>query len=141
MGAACAALATVLALAAPAAAPAATRHERAVIAAINEVRAASGVARLALGSSLQAGAHSYARTMINRNLFAHASLPGGISENLAWGSASLMSPRGVVRLWLSSPSHRANLLHPHWRRIGVGLAGGPFQGVSPARVAVARFTG
>jgi uncharacterized protein YkwD len=39
-------------------------------------------------------------------------------ENLAWGAPTI-EPRDIVRRWLESPSHRRNILDPHWRRIGV----------------------
>jgi uncharacterized protein YkwD len=39
-------------------------------------------------------------------------------ENLAWGAPDLTA-RGTVRRWLESPSHRANLLAPGWRHLGV----------------------
>jgi uncharacterized protein YkwD len=39
-------------------------------------------------------------------------------ENLAWGTPSI-SARRTVRMWLRSPAHRANLLAPGWRHLGV----------------------
>jgi uncharacterized protein YkwD len=39
-------------------------------------------------------------------------------ENIAWGAPEL-SARMTVRRWLASPSHRANLLAPAWRHLGV----------------------
>ncbi|GAB7191737.1 hypothetical protein NUM3379_24450 [Kineococcus sp. NUM-3379] len=44
------------------------------------------------------------------------------AENAAWGHATA---EDVVRGWLDSPPHRANLLSCHLRAVGVGLAGDP----------------
>ena len=42
----------------------------------------------------------------------------GAGENLAWGAPTLSS-RQAVRRWMASPTHRANLLTPGWRNVGV----------------------
>jgi uncharacterized protein YkwD len=39
-------------------------------------------------------------------------------ENLAWGAPDI-SARQAVRRWMASPLHRANLLEPSWRNLGV----------------------
>ena len=69
--------------------------------------------------------------MVQRNYFSHTS-PGGASfvdrimrqdyvdpgegwtlgENLAWGSYQLATPKSIVRSWMHSPGHRANILNP-----------------------------
>jgi uncharacterized protein YkwD len=41
-----------------------------------------------------------------------------VGENLAWVSVG-MTPRDVVKAWLQSPEHRANLLDAHFRDTGV----------------------
>lgn len=43
----------------------------------------------------------------------------GAGENLAWGAPKLTA-YGTVRSWMRSPGHRANILNPRWRQIGVG---------------------
>jgi uncharacterized protein YkwD len=42
---------------------------------------------------------------------------------------------------LSSPGHRANLLRPGFRYVGVGTATGRFAGVSGATIVTADFAG
>lgn len=42
-------------------------------------------------------------------------------ENLAWGQADLGSPLGTLQMWLNSPPHRANLLGPTWRDLGIAV--------------------
>jgi hypothetical protein len=55
-----------------------------------------------------------------------------LGENLAWGSGALATPRSIVAGWMNSPGHRANVLDPGYRDIGVIVVPG-----SPTR----RFTG
>jgi hypothetical protein len=43
----------------------------------------------------------------------------GIGENIARTS----SAQGAFNLWLSSPGHKANMLHPAWKVVGIGQAG------------------
>lgn len=43
-------------------------------------------------------------------------------ENLYAGPWGRVSPREVVSAWLRSPSHRANLLSPAYRELGVAPA-------------------
>ena len=44
-------------------------------------------------------------------------------ENLFAGTWGQVSARDVVRAWLQSPPHRANLLHPGFRHVGAARAG------------------
>jgi uncharacterized protein YkwD len=44
-----------------------------------------------------------------------------IGENIACGQRSAAE---VVRGWMNSPGHRANILKPGFTHIGVGFAGG-----------------
>ncbi len=64
-----------------------------------------------------------------------------VGENLAWGTGSYASARGIVRAWLESPEHRRNLLRPGFRRIGLGLRRAAFQGTAGANVVTADFAG
>jgi uncharacterized protein YkwD len=42
-----------------------------------------------------------------------------LAENLAWGQAG---PRAVLRAWVHSPGHRANLDNGRLRDVGLGIA-------------------
>ena len=44
-----------------------------------------------------------------------------VSENTA---ALYGTPAGVVAAWMASPPHRANILRPNARAVGVGQADG-----------------
>ena len=117
-----------------------TRSELALLRAINEARSARGLVPVRLRWPLQPRSHAYAQTLMARDRFVHASLPRGVRENLALGTVGRMGPRSVVRMWLSSPAHRATLLWPGARSVGVGIARGKFGGYSKMRVAVSRFS-
>jgi uncharacterized protein YkwD len=45
-----------------------------------------------------------------------------VGENLAWGSHGYSRPSVIMRMWMNSPGHRANILNGSFREIGVGLA-------------------
>ncbi len=47
-----------------------------------------------------------------------------VGENLAWGSLGLGTPRAIVRAWMHSPEHRANILESRFRDIGIGAVPG-----------------
>ncbi len=57
-----------------------------------------------------------------------------VGENLAWGETSRSSPRSIVRAWMHSHGHRANVLNPRFRELGAGVAdGAPFgDNIEPA---------
>ena len=58
-----------------------------------------------------------------------------MGENLASGEETAGTPHEIVEGWMNSPGHRANILRPEFREIGIGLAYEPPQPVS-GRVAV-----
>ena len=45
-----------------------------------------------------------------------------MGENLAWGETDESPPAAIVALWMKSPGHRANILEPGYREIGIGMA-------------------
>ena len=150
-----AALAVALVLivvAAPAlAASGTTRSETSLLREMNRVRVAHGLATLRFDGRLQRAARWHSREMIGSNVFQHGAfgtrmqhfkVTGRLAgENLAWGTGSGASARGIVRAWLASPEHRANLLRPSFTRVGVGGLVGSFQGYSGAHVVTADFAG
>jgi uncharacterized protein YkwD len=57
-----------------------------------------------------------------------------VGENLLWSSPDV-DPAQSMRLWMNSPEHRANILNPHWRQIGISsvhlaAAPGTYQGLA-----------
>ena len=53
-----------------------------------------------------------------------------VGENIAWGTGGLSTPRSIVRAWMHSPGHRANILNRSFRQIGIGISFG-----APVRIA------
>jgi uncharacterized protein YkwD len=132
--------AVMLAFARPARTANPTQAERALLTALNDVRASFHLQRLRFSKRLQEGAQGYARRLRYRNLFAHAHLPADVAETLAWGRRPAMEPREIVRLWLESPTHRVVLLWPEARRVGFGISIGTYRGYQSISVAVGRFS-
>ena len=118
---------------------------------MNEARGAHGLAPLRFDPRLQRAARSHSGDMLRRNYFAHGRFTSRIArfgvrgsrvgENLAWGVGSRSDPREIVRAWLASPPHRANLLRRGFRRVGLGVLSGSFAGYSGAVVVTADFAG
>ena len=106
---------------------------------LNDVRRAHGLRPLAVSARLSRTSHRYARRMIRRDFFAHASLGRG-GETIAWHSGWNAQPRRTIRRWMASPGHRAVLLSRGLRRVGMGLARGRL-GSRMATTWVARVAG
>jgi uncharacterized protein YkwD len=104
---------------------------------LNRVRRAHGLVPLERSSMLAAAAAGHSRSMAEEGYFAHRSADGSVfwtrikrfypssgygywevGENLVWAAPELGAKR-AVRMWMASPEHRANLLNPRWRQIGL----------------------
>lgn len=128
-----------------------TRPEASLLRAMNRVRTQHGLAQLRYDAHLERAARAHSREMLASDTFAHGAfgtrmlqfdVTGSLAgENLAWGTGSLGTAGGVVASWLASPEHRANLLRPSFRRVGVGELVGSFSGYRGARVVTADFAG
>jgi uncharacterized protein YkwD len=51
------------------------------------------------------------------------------------------TPQWIIGKWLASPSHRLVLLRPGFRRVGIGIVTGTFNGRGGASVVTADFAG
>ena len=137
-----------LALAATASARGLSAPESSLLRAVNGVRASRGLAPLRLDYSLERVARSHSVSMLRGRYFSHGSFAARLrasgaagpifGEDLAWGPAS---SSWVVNGWLASPEHRAILLRPGFRRVGVGAVIGTFEGSAGAMVVTADFAG
>jgi len=110
---------------------------------LNLERAANHLGPLAANAALATAAQRYSRLMVHRRFFAHVS-PGGstlssrqhssgyvlgahrwlLGEDLAWGSENRAAPAAIVASWMASPEHRANILAPGFKDVGIGIAAG-----------------
>jgi uncharacterized protein YkwD len=124
----------------------ANQLEDLVLVELNAVRRAHGLAPLRRSSPLAAAADVHSRAMGVHGFFRHESRDGStfwkrvkhfygsggyrswsVGENLLWASRDLTATR-AVKLWMSSPGHRKNILTARWREIGlsaVTVAGAP----------------
>jgi uncharacterized protein YkwD len=128
-----------------------TQSERSLLGAVNDVRAAHNLQPLKIDVKLLATARAYSATMIREDIFTHGAFAARLArsgargpafgENLAWGTGRAASARHIVRMWMGSPGHRANLLRPGWERIGIGARTGNFLGYPGATVITADFAG
>ena len=116
-----------------------TRSEKRVVARINHVRDAHGLAKVRISATLNRRAHSWAVHLRHSGSFYHARLVSGTAENLAWGTCSWSTPRALVRAWMRSSAHRVIMLDRSARRVGPGVSIGRYRGYSCVRMAVARF--
>ena len=128
-----------------------SQSERSLLGAVNDVRAAHNLRPLQVDQKLLATARGYSATMIQQDVFTHGAFSERLAgsgargpafgENLAWGTGRLAGARNIVRLWMESPGHRANLLRPGWTRVGIGARVGNFLGYPGATVITADFAG
>jgi uncharacterized protein YkwD len=111
---------------------------------INRERTSRGLVGLRANGTLAKAARTHAADMVANRYFSHDTLSGVdfftrvkaagyrarpsagllVGENLAWGSGVLASPEQIVRAWMRSPGHRANILRPGFREIGLGVVSG-----------------
>jgi uncharacterized protein YkwD len=47
-----------------------------------------------------------------------------VAENIAWGYGTNGTPRIIVRNWMASAVHKANILDPRVRELALGVAKG-----------------
>ncbi len=101
-----------------------------VVKLVNEERAKVGAGALTLDKEIEAAALvrakeieiSFSHTRPDGRNFSTALTDTGITfrssgENIAWGQRS---PEEVVKAWMNSEGHRANILNTNFTKIGVG---------------------
>lgn len=101
-----------------------------VAALVNQERAKEGLAPLTINTKVQAAAQVraieceqlFSHTRPNGSSFATALKEQNVSyrsagENIAWGQRT---PEEVMKAWMNSPGHRANIMNPNFTTIGIG---------------------
>jgi uncharacterized protein YkwD len=115
----------------------------AVLCLVNGERRDRGLGPLKVNAKLGRAADVQAQDMVRREYFSHRNpegrnstarirsagyMSGGgrwtVGENLAWGVGELASARGLINAWMNSRPHRANILKPAYREIGIAIAMG-----------------
>jgi uncharacterized protein YkwD len=126
-----------------------TSSEASLLNTMNAVRKSNGLPALRVDFHLVRAARGHSTDMMQRQYFAHGSVAGRavaagahgplFGEDLAWATG--INATWVVTHWLASPAHRAVLLRPGFRRVGIGYAFGTFGGHGGAGVVTADFAG
>lgn len=124
---------------------------RAMICEVNYARGHVGSPRVGIDSRLSHSASHKARDIIACGVFSHNACSRPFTwwiaesytarsrcwlagETIAWGSASLGTPREIFRGWMHSPPHRKAILSRSYREIGAGFRIGDLNGLSDVRV-------
>ena len=135
------------------------RATRATLCLLNAQRAAHGLRPVHPNRNLRHSARRYAGAMVSSRFFSHVAPNGqtlgarmsrsgyrrgargwAYGEHLAWGAGRQATPARIVRTWMRSPGHRANILRARWRHIGIGIApGAPVAGAGRAASYVTQF--
>jgi uncharacterized protein YkwD len=108
---------------------------------VNQERTRRHLVPLRLNKRLSQAAAGHARDMVARDYFAHDTQGGGnfvsrivktgyvaphafpsLGEDLAWGSGTLGTAREILKGWMNSPGHRANILCRKFHEMGMGVA-------------------
>jgi uncharacterized protein YkwD len=104
---------------------------------LNVIRTDRGLVALRPSSRLAAAATQHSREMAEDGYFDHDSFDGtsfatriahwyptsgyqswAVGENLLWSSPTI-DPARALDMWMHSAPHRANILNPRWREIGI----------------------
>ena len=102
-----------------------------------------GLRRLRANAQLRRAATAHSRAMVRRRFFGHVAPAGPslvarvrstrylvgargwtIGENIGYGRWPHATPLGMVRSWMRSSGHRANILRRAFRSVGIGIARG-----------------
>ena len=109
--------------------------EQTMLAYLNQQRSQQGLPALQLDPTLTAVARAHSADMFQRSYFGH-NTPGGrtpfdrmhaagvtytsAGENIAYAPNVAIADTGLM----NSPEHRANILRPQFRRVGIGIVSG-----------------
>lgn len=125
----------------PSASPDTNSYAYQVFELVNAERAKNGVAPLTWSDELAAVAYAHSKDMNDRRFMSHNNPDGktpfdritdyGLrysraAENIAAGQKT---PQAVMESWMNSSGHRANILNPNLKMLGVGY----YQGDGPYR--------
>jgi uncharacterized protein YkwD len=123
---------------------------------VNNARREAGLPKLSDSQKLDGAAGNKAADILRCNEFSHQACGRDFlfwfrrsgylnsrcwwaAENLAMGTGRLGSARSMLKAWLRSPGHRANLLSSSYNQTGISLRVGGFSGSTDAHVWVNHF--
>jgi uncharacterized protein YkwD len=115
----------------------------AILCLVNGERADNGLPALNHVGQLDQSSSGMCQRMVAEHFFSHETPDGKtvvdrveptgyipksgdwvVGENLAWGSGALSTPQAIVNGWMNSPGHRANILAPDYKDIGLAACMG-----------------
>lgn len=103
-----------------------------ILSLVNVERSKAGLQPVTLNSKLNQAAQNHTNDMISKRYFSHTSPSGStmvmrvqavgytysaIGENIAAGGSTASA---TMTQWMNSPGHKANILSPKFRELGVG---------------------
>jgi uncharacterized protein YkwD len=109
---------------------------------LNRQRSEHGLPALRENTLLTQASVEHSQDMVRLNYFEHTTPDGrsvedrlrtlgyqrgfnaSAGENIAYGVGDKASPAAIVGIWMNSPPHRADILRPAFREIGIGIAVG-----------------
>jgi uncharacterized protein YkwD len=116
--------------------------ERATVCLVNRERTQRGLTPLGLNPLLTSTSLEHSQDMVRRGYFEHSTPEGrtvgdrlravgysrgasaSAGENIAYGVGAKATPASIVRVWMHSPGHRADILRRAFTEIGIGIAFG-----------------
>jgi uncharacterized protein YkwD len=115
----------------------------AILCLVNGERADQSLPALSSNDQLAKAATGMCQRMVTEHFFAHETPDGKnvvdrvtptgyipdsgdwvVGENLAWGSGALSTPQAIVNGWMNSPGHKANILAPDYKDVGLAACQG-----------------
>lgn len=108
-----------------------------IVLAINRIRSERGLAPLAVHPLLNQAAQAHVDDMVARRRYGHRGSDGStVVQRIQRTGYGLVGRPGenwvavrdaerAIRWWMNDAPHRANILNPRWREIGVGVAPHP----------------
>ena len=126
----------------------------AVVCLINRERARRRLRPLTVNPKLTASAAAHTADMLQRRYYNHqrpggpalkararrAKYRGNTGENLGLANGALAQPAQMMRMWMKSPMHRANILQRRFRAVGVSVqAKDPLKKMAGAAIYTVNF--
>jgi uncharacterized protein YkwD len=122
---------------------------------VNRVRRRHGLRPVRAERHLRRAARRHAVDMAAHDFFGHVSPTGAtmttridrsgylrdagdwcLGEALAWGREDAGAPAAILGMLMASPPHRAILLDPRFRDLGIGVARGAPQGIGTGALTI-----
>jgi uncharacterized protein YkwD len=133
--------------------------DAAILCLVNGERQDQNLPPLTQNSELAQAASGMCQRMVTEQFFSHETPDGKnvvdrveptgyipdsgdwvVGENLAWGSGALSTPQAILNGWMNSPGHKANILAPDYKDIGLAACqGSPSPDLSGGTVYVNDF--